>query len=59
MANRMANNSGAVPDCFRLVTALGQIGLTVESKFKVGSKNTSHEKPLPPVPPSQKRLLRL
>ena len=58
MANRMANNFGTGPDCCHLVTKLGHMGLTVEFIFKVGSINTSHEKPLPSVPPAQKRLLR-
>ena len=58
MANSLANNVWIVPRLFQYLGALPDYCLTAGIFAKVGWTTHEHETALPPIPPSQERLLR-
>jgi hypothetical protein len=59
MANSLANNFWMVPKLFHYLGGLSHYCLTAGIFAKVGWMTHEHETALPPLPPPQKRLLRL
>jgi hypothetical protein len=59
MANSLANNFWIVPRLFQYLGALPDYCLTAGIFAEVGWTTHEHETALSPIPPSQKRLLRL
>jgi hypothetical protein len=59
MANGLANNFWIVPILFQYLGALPQYYLTAGIFAQVGWTTHEYETALPPIPTSQKRLLRL